>query len=347
MGALAVLAGEAVAVEQGHEQLEVLGLAVVGGGGHQQEVAGHLLQAAAEPVAPGLSHLCAVVGGRHLVGLVHHHQIPLGAAEPGDQIVVSGQHVEPGDQPGPLGHRVAGARRLHHVPGEQIELEAELLAQLVLPLLHQAAGGHHQAAVEIAPHLQLLDEQAGHDGLARAGIVGQQEPQRAAGQHLVVDGLDLVGEGVDVAGLGGQVGVEKVGEPDAHGLGGQHEQGRVGVERPGPPALGDLQPVLAGPVDQLPVHVAALVLVGEVDRPRPDPLGVDHRHHPRRRDPPNPRPLSKLLQPRRHSILVLARCSQLAPSPATNLGDDRSVLGVRRMSLRPRWAENRCEARSL
>ena len=40
MGAVAELAVEAVGVQQRQKDLEVLLLAVVGGGGHQQEVAG-------------------------------------------------------------------------------------------------------------------------------------------------------------------------------------------------------------------------------------------------------------------------------------------------------------------
>ena len=82
---------------------------------------------------------------------------------------------------GLLGERVAGAGGLDHVPGEDLEVEAELLPQLVLPLLDQAAGGDDQAALDVAADHQLLAEQPGHDRLARAGVVGQEEAQGLAG----------------------------------------------------------------------------------------------------------------------------------------------------------------------
>ena len=46
---------------------------------------------------------------------------------------------------------------------------------------------------------QLLDVEAGHDRLAGARVVGEQEAQRLAGQHLAVHGLDLVRQRVDLA----------------------------------------------------------------------------------------------------------------------------------------------------
>lgn len=51
--------------------------------------------------------------------------------------------------------------------------ELKALAQLVLPLLGEAAGANDEAALEIAASNQLIDEQARHDGLARTRIVGQ------------------------------------------------------------------------------------------------------------------------------------------------------------------------------
>jgi hypothetical protein len=56
---------------------------------------------------------------------------------------------------------------------EDVELEIELLAELVLPLLDQAARRDDKAAFEIAAGDQFLDQQSGHDGLAGARIVGE------------------------------------------------------------------------------------------------------------------------------------------------------------------------------
>ena len=76
MHAVAEAALEAVAVEQRHEELEVLLLAVVRRGGHQQEVAGEGREQLAQLVALGVLDLAAEEGGRQLVGLVADDQVP-------------------------------------------------------------------------------------------------------------------------------------------------------------------------------------------------------------------------------------------------------------------------------
>ena len=74
--AVAEAALEAVAIEQGHEELEVLFLAVVRRGGHQQEVAGERREQLAQPVALGVLDLAAEERGGHLVGLVARRRGP-------------------------------------------------------------------------------------------------------------------------------------------------------------------------------------------------------------------------------------------------------------------------------
>ena len=63
--------------------------------------------------------------------------------------------------------------------------------------------------------LNLAHVQAGHDRLAGAGVVGQQEAQRSLPQHLLVDGDALVRQRVDQRGLGGECGIDQmpVGQP--------------------------------------------------------------------------------------------------------------------------------------
>lgn len=77
----------------------------------------------------------------------------------------------------------------------------------------------------------------GPDGLAGAGVVGEEETQRLHGQEFFVDGDDLVGEGLDEGSVDGEHRVEEVGEPDALGLGGELEEVAVAVaalaRRPG------------------------------------------------------------------------------------------------------------------
>ncbi len=144
----------------------------------------------------------------------------------GLQLLGARGHVEAHDQAVALDEGVAGERGLDLVAGEDVEGEAELLGHLVLPLLDQAARRDDQAALEVAADQQLLDQQPGHDGLAGAGIVGEQEAQRLARQHLAVDGGDLVRQRLDLRRADGEVGVEQVGEPDAVGLRRQPQQGR-------------------------------------------------------------------------------------------------------------------------
>ena len=73
-------------------------------------------------------------------------------------------------------------------------------------------------AVDGLAELHLLDEQAGHDGLAGAGVVGEQEPQARLRQHLEVDRLDLVRQGADAGEADGELAVVGVGKADAGGL---------------------------------------------------------------------------------------------------------------------------------
>ena len=147
------------------------------------------------------------------------------------QLVGTRRHVEPHDQPVLLDERIAGDRGFDLIAGQDVEAEAEFLGHLVLPLLDQTSGRDDQAALEIAADQQFLDEQSRHDGLAGAGIVGEQEAQRLARQHLAIDGRDLVRQRLDLGGADGEVGIEKIGEPDAVGFGREAQQAAVGVER--------------------------------------------------------------------------------------------------------------------
>ncbi len=78
--------------------------------------------------------------------------------------------------------------------------------------------------------LQLLDQQAGHDRLAGAGVVGQQEAQAGLRQHFEVDGFDLVRQRADARQAHGKMPVVGVGQADAGGFDQQPEL--LGVSRP-------------------------------------------------------------------------------------------------------------------
>ena len=148
-------------------------------------------------------------------------------------------------------NRLPVARRLELVVGEDLEVQVEPAAQLVLPLLDQAAGATMRQRCRSPRTMQLLDVEAGHDRLAGAGVVGQQEAQRLARQHRLVDGRDLVRQRLDVGGVDGQHRVEEVGQADALRLGDQAEEGAVAVEAPGAALLDELQARLVVAVEQL------------------------------------------------------------------------------------------------
>ena len=99
--------------------------------------------------------------------------------------------------------------------------------------------------------ISSLMSRPGHDRLAGARVVGQQEAQRLARQHRLVDGRDLVRQRLDERGVDGQHRIEEVRQADAVRLGDQPEQRAVAVEAPGPALLDDLEPGLVVAVEQL------------------------------------------------------------------------------------------------
>ena len=141
-------------------------------------------------------------------------------------VLVARELVEPGDDEVGFEEPVAGAGGLELVVGQDLERQVEAAVELVLPLLGQAAGADDQAALQVAAGDQLLDEQARHDRLAGAGVVGEQEAQRLARQHGLVDGRDLVRQRFDDRGVDREHRVEEVREADALRLGDEAEQMR-------------------------------------------------------------------------------------------------------------------------
>ena len=219
---------ETVAVEQRHEELEVLLLAVVRRRRHQQEVPREGREKLAEPVALGVLGLAAEDRGRHLVRLVADDEIPaaIRRLELLLHVLVARELVETGDDQVGLQEPVAGARGFELVVGENLEGQMEAAVELVLPLLGEAARADDEAALQVAAGDQLLDQQARHDRLAGARVVGEQEAQRLPRQHGLVDRRDLVRQRLDDRGVDRQHRVEQVRQADALGLGDQPEQAR-------------------------------------------------------------------------------------------------------------------------
>ena len=249
--AVAEAAFEAVAVEQGEEELEVLLLAVVRGRRHQQEVARQAGQQPPELVALGVADFPSEERRRHLVRFVADHQVVAAVRGPELRVdvLVAGKLVQPGDGEIGLEEPVAGARRFELVVGQDVEREVEAAVELVLPLLDQASRADHQAALQVAARDQLLDQQPGHDRLAGAGVVGEQEAQRLARQHGFVHGGDLVRQRLHQGGVHREDGIEEVGQADAPGFGHEAVRRAVAVEAPGAALLDDFEAGFVVPVE--------------------------------------------------------------------------------------------------
>ena len=248
-------------------------------------MAGALPQRLPQHEPLGAAQLVAVAVRRHLVSLVHDHQVPVRHLNLGHQLLGPGQLVHPSDEQVLLSERVARARRLHRGTRHQLERQAELVPQLVLPLLDQAAGGDNQATGDVAAQHQLPDQQPRHDRLARTRVIGQQEPQRPLSEQPVVDRVDLMRIRIDVRRVHRRERIGKVGLPHTAGLRSEAEHRAVSVEAPTPfrhlgqpgQVVGQddslSQPTITGPV-------------GQRGRVRAVHRNGDHgyhsvRHHPR------------------------------------------------------------------
>ena len=180
MNAVAELAFEAIAVEQGHEELEVFFLAVVGRGRHEEEIPGQAGEQLAEPVALGGLDFAAVERRRHLVGFVADDEVPVGLFELLLEVLVAAELVEPADDEVVFLEPVAGPRRLQLVVGHDFEGQMEAAVHFILPLFGEVAGADDHAPPEVARMLSSLASRP-HIMVLPARVVGQEEAEGLAG----------------------------------------------------------------------------------------------------------------------------------------------------------------------
>ena len=175
--------------------MEVLLAAACGVAVISRKVSGDVAEELAELEALGLLELVAEVVSGHAMSLVDDDQIPARTCAS----CARRSHRETAD---PSARSAAGDARRAEAPrsglaelrGEELEGEPELQIRSPSSTGRQAAGRDDQAALQVTAEHQLLDVEAGHDRLAGAGVVGEQEPQRGPLDQLTVDGLDLVRE---------------------------------------------------------------------------------------------------------------------------------------------------------
>ena len=278
MHRVAVTALEPVAVQQRHEQLEVLLLARVRGRGHQQQVPGVPAEQLPELVALGGVQFRAEVMRRHPVRLVDHHQVPVAAVQLLAQVIGARQLVHPRDQQREPGEHAAVDGGVGELAGEQLEPQAELVRQLLLPLVDQAGRGHDQAAFQVTAQHQLLGIQPRHDRLPGAGVVGQQEPQRGPLQQLPVHRLDLVRQRLKVTGVHREHRVEPGRHPDPQRFCGQLEQRPVRGEVVSGRRFSQREPRLVVAVEQPLIQAPVRSPEGQLERVGADPPHGNHRH---------------------------------------------------------------------
>jgi hypothetical protein len=179
MDAIAETTLEPIAVQQRHEQLKILFLAVVRRGRHQQEMARQGGKELSELVTLGIADLAAKRPGRHLVRFVADDQVPpaVRCLELLLNVLITRKLIEPGNHQIGFQEPVAGASSLQLVVGQNFERQVEAAIEFVLPLLGEAAGANDKASVEIAARDQLLHEQASHDRFAGARVVRKEKAQ--------------------------------------------------------------------------------------------------------------------------------------------------------------------------
>ena len=98
------------------------------------------------------------------------------------------------------------------------KLLAELVLEFALPLKREVGRGDNQRAGDKPSGLELLEEQPGHDGLPRPGVVGEKEADARELEEVVVDRFELVGQGVNSGDGKRKIGVVFVGQAEPVGL---------------------------------------------------------------------------------------------------------------------------------
>ena len=136
---------------------------------------------AGEGLAEAVSERLAVVGvGAHLVRLVDDDQVPVRA----EQALLGVLDArDPGDRRDDLIAVLPGvvsivcAKRL---APDDLEALAELVLEFTLPLERQVRRGDDQRPTDKSPSLEFLEQQPGHDRLARAGSSARRKRMRGS-----------------------------------------------------------------------------------------------------------------------------------------------------------------------
>ena len=127
--------------------------------------------------------------------------------------------------------RVRAVVGAQHVAANDLEVLAEFVFHFALPLKRQIGRGDDQRAFDQPANFEFFDQQPGHDGFARARIVGQQEADARQLEEVVIDGFKLMRQRIDPRDGQAEVGVVLVSQAQPRRLDAQSEAGGVPVER--------------------------------------------------------------------------------------------------------------------
>ena len=174
----------------------------------------------------------SLVGGQ-LVRLVEDHQVVRRhsrrrLAQPSER-ALSHERVDADDHPVALRsrERIAGARvRAPH----DTERQREQHPHLSFPVADQAGRRHDQYPPDESAGQHLAQIEAGHDGLACPGVVGEQEPERRQVEHPFIDRDSLMRQRIDQRDLCREGGVEQVAVREPRRLGHGDDHGGPGGE---------------------------------------------------------------------------------------------------------------------
>ena len=226
--------GEEPRLQQIQEEAEVLRVALVGRGGQKEQMGGATREHLPQPVAAGPFQFVAVDVGAHLVRLIHDNQVEVDRGQGGKEIVLLGKVHRGDDLHLPLPD-VLAVQGVNHPPINDHKSLLEPLLHLAPPLVLEVTWHHDEDATGQVAELEFLEDQPGHNRLACAGVVGDEEANAGQAEHVAVDRLDLVGERVNLGGVHRQQGIVEGGKAVAAGFQAQENLagrgGKVGLHQ--------------------------------------------------------------------------------------------------------------------
>ena len=162
--------------------------------GEQQIVRCLLAKEFAQPIP--LALVLRIARG-HAVRFVHDYQIPVLRLTDARQDFLALRQVHRGDELRlfvPHVHAVLDAKI---GATQDVKRFLEAVGHFALPLEGKVRGADNEHALDQPAQFEFLDEQPGHNGLARTRVVREEETTASGLQQVVVNGVELVWQRVN------------------------------------------------------------------------------------------------------------------------------------------------------